>query len=264
MIYYKVIQNNEFIGIGTSYELRKYQPKHNILLIAHDDAAQYIDVNGTLYRDSWLKPINSNDNFIKYENASISVISAEEYQQLSEAIDKGQEIQIATEQDNLIQDNSEQSEQQIPIVEIVTIDYLKEQKIKEMSYMCNQIIANGFDIVLSDGNKHHFSLTVQDQLNFITLANMIQSGETILAYHADGELCRYYSAEDISKVIKYATEFKTYHTTYYNSLKSYIQSIQDRESIRTITYGIDIPVEYQSDILKVILANIEDKNEIFY
>lgn len=260
MTYYKIIQNNEFIGIGTSYELRKYLPKHNILLVANDNTAQYIDINGKLYRDSWLKTIDGN-NVVPYEIANISVIAEEEYQQLFEAINKGEEIQVATEQDYSMQDNLEQ---QIPIAEIVTIDYLKEQKIKEMSYMCNQIIANGFDIILSDGNKHHFSLTVQDQLNFITLANMIQSGETILAYHADGELCRYYSAEDISKVIKYATEFKTYHTTYYNSLKAYIQSIQDRESIRTITYGIDIPFEYQSDILKVILANIEDKNETSY
>lgn len=90
---------------------------------------------------------------------------------------------------------------------------------------------------------------------------MIQSGETIIPYHADGELCRYYSAEDISKVINFATEFKTYHTTYYNSLKAYIQSIQSKEVIHTITYGMNIPVEYQSDILKAILANAEGKNE---
>lgn len=259
MTYYKVIQNNKFIGIGTSCELRKYQTKHNILLVANDDTAQYIDVRGVLYRDSWFKPINSDDITV-YENANINVISEEEYHQLLEAIDKGEEIELAQEQD-IITDNLEQSEQQISIEETITIDFLKEQKIKEMSYVCNQIITDGFDIVLNDGKQHHFSLGVQDQLNFITLANMIQNGKQIIPYHADGELCKYYSAEDISNVIQFATEFKTYHTTYYNSLKAYIQSIQDRESIRTITYGIDIPVEYQSDILKAILANIEDKNE---
>ena len=255
MTYYKVIKDNEFIGIGTSYELRKYQLKHNILLIADDDTAQYIDINGILYRDSWFKVVTTDT--IQYENADIVVISEEEYQQLFEAIDKGEEIQVATEEDAYVQIETEQ----IPIEEMVTVDFLKEQKIKEMNYMCNQIITNGFDIVLNDGNKHHFSLKIQDQINFIALSAMIQSGETIIPYHADGELCRYYSAEDISKVINFATEFKTYHTTYYNSLKAYIQSIQSKEVIHTITYGMNIPVEYQSDILKAILANAEGKNE---
>lgn len=253
MTYYKIIQNNEFIGIGTSYELRKYLPKHNILLVANDNTAQYIDINGKLYRDNWLKIINDNDA-VSYETANISVISEEEYQQLFETIDKGEEIQVVTEQENLIQE-AEQLEQQIPIEEIVTIDYLKEQKIKEMSYVCNQIITDGFDIVLSDNKIYHFSLTVQDQLNLITLSAMITNGETEIPYHADAELCRIYSAEDINNIIRYATEFKMYHTTYFNSLKAYIQSLKSREDIGNINYGINIPEEYQSDVLKSILLN---------
>lgn len=257
MIYYKVIQNNKFVGIGTTDDLRVYQSKHDILLVADEDIAQYIQIKDILYRDNWFKSITNYN--IQYETAEISVITEEEYQQLFEAIDKGEEIQIAIEEDTHIQSEPEQT----PIEETVTIEFLKEQKIKEMNYICNQIITNGFDITLSDDNKHHFSLKIQDQLNFIALSTMIQSGETIIPYHADNELCRYYSAEDIGKVIKFATEFKTYHTTYYNSLKAYIQSIQNKEVLRTITYGIDIPTEYQSDILKVILANAEGKDEIF-
>lgn len=254
MTYYKVIQNNEFIGIGTSYELRKYQPKHNTLLVSNDNAAQYIDINGKLYRDNWFNATNQ-DNNIHYEIADICVISEEEYQQLFEAIDKGEEIELIQQQDTVIQDNAEQSEQQMPIGEIVTIDYLKDQKIKEMSYVCNQIITDGFDIVLSDNKIYHFSLTVQDQLNLITLSAMITNGETEIPYHADAELCRIYSAEDINNIIRYATEFKMYHTTYFNSLKAYIQSLKSREDIGNINYGINIPDEYQSDVLKSILLN---------
>ena len=36
------------------------------------------------------------------------------------------------------------------------IDAVKEAKIAEMSIVCNEIIVQGFDITLSDNQKHHF------------------------------------------------------------------------------------------------------------
>lgn len=250
MTYYKIIKNNEFIGIGTSYELRKYQQKHNILLVADDNTAQYIQVKDKLYRDDWFKLLNTNS--IEYEIANISVISEDEYKQLLEAIDKGEEISIPIEADNIIEanDNVIVNEE-----EIITLEYLKTQKIKEMSHICNQTITNGFDITLSDGKEHHFSLTTQDQLNLITLSAMVSAGETTIPYHADGELCKHFSINDIENVIHTATIFKTYHTTYYNSLKEFIESIQDRNEVSNIYYGVTIPNEYQSEILKELLSN---------
>lgn len=250
MTYYKIIKNNEFIGIGTSYELRKYQQKHNILLVADDNTAQYIQVKDKLYRDDWFKLLNTSS--IEYEIANISVISEDEYKQLLEAIDKGEEISIPIEADNIIEanDNVIVNEE-----EIITLEYLKTQKIKEMSHICNQTITNGFDITLSDGKEHHFSLTTQDQLNLITLSAMVTAGETTIPYHADGELCKNFSINDMENVIHTATVFKTYHTTYYNSLKEFIESIQDRNEVSNIYYGITIPNEYQSEILKELLSN---------
>ena len=40
------------------------------------------------------------------------------------------------------------------------IDAVKEAKIAEMSIVCNEIIVQGFDITLSDNQKHNFSLEV--------------------------------------------------------------------------------------------------------
>lgn len=250
MTYYKIIKNNEFIGIGTSYELRKYQQKHNILLVADDNTAQYIQVKDKLYRDDWFKLLNTNS--IEYEIANISVISEDEYKQLLEAIDKGEEISIPIEADNIIEANDNVI---VDEEEIITLEYLKTQKIKEMSHICNQTITNGFDITLSDGKEHHFSLTTQDQLNLITLSAMVSAGETTIPYHADGELCKHFSINDIENVIHTATIFKTYHTTYYNSLKEFIESIQDRNEVSNIYYGVTIPNEYQSEILKELLSN---------
>ena len=250
MTYYKVIKDNEFVGIGTSYELRKYQLKHGILLVADDNTAQYIQINDKLYRDNWFKVLTTNT--IEYETASISVIDESEYQQLFEAIDAGEEISNVTndedtfyqEDDNVVDSDS-----------IITLDYLKTQKIKEMSYYCNQAIVNGFDVELSDGRTHHFSLTVQDQLNLITLSSLAASGVDNIPYHADGELCEFFSVNDIQTIVKAATELKTYHTTYYNSLKLFIQSLVDRDDVVNVIYGANIPDEYKSDVLIALLSN---------
>ena len=252
MTYYKVIKDNEFVGIGTSYELRKYQLKHGILLVADDNTAQYIQINDKLYRDNWFKVLTTNT--IEYETASISVIDESEYQQLFEAIDAGEEISNVTndedtyyqEDDNVVDSDS-----------IITLDYLKTQKIKEMSYYCNQAIVNGFDVELSDGRTHHFSLTVQDQLNLITLSSLAASGVDNIPYHADGELCEFFSVNDIQTIVKAATELKTYHTTYYNSLKLFIQSLGDRDDVANVIYGANIPDEYKSDVLIALLSNMQ-------
>mgnify|MGYP003294047101 CR=1 FL=1 len=83
---------------------------------------------------------------------------------------------------------------------------------------------------------------------------MVQKADSI-PYHADGELCKMYSASDAMLILDKATEFKTYHTTYFNSLKAYINSLDDIMSIRAINYGDVIPDEYQSDILKGMISN---------
>lgn len=249
MTYYKVIKDGEFVGVGTSYELRKYQKKHGMLIVSEENTAQYIQVGDVLYRDNWFKILTSDT--IPYETADVSVIEENEYQQLFEAIEKGEEISI------LVENDADPTQEDVAIAEEtdVTVEYLKSQKAKEMSYACNQTIVNGFDIELSDKKTHHFSLTVQDQLNLITLSSLAASGETNIPYHADGELCEYFSANDIGLVIRTATELKTYHTTYYNSLKLYIQSLDNREDVADVYYGISIPDKYKSDVLIALLSS---------
>jgi len=55
-------------------------------------------------------------------------------------------------------------------------------------------------------------------------------------------------------VIAEATKWKTYHTTYYNALKNYVNSLDDVHQITEIQYGIELPEEYQSDVLKALNA----------
>lgn len=144
---------------------------------------------------------------------------------------------------------------------ITNLDEIKTSKIKELSTECNKTIINGFDVVLSDNNKYHFSLTYEDQINLITLSGMVQAGEKYIPYHADDGECKYYSTEDMNHIITVGTTFKTYHTTYFNSLKMFVNSLTDNETVRSIEYGINIPDEYQSDVLKQLMERMGNSND---
>lgn len=253
MNYYKLINGENFVGIATQLDFREHQKKHNILLACDEQSAQYVQSEDLLYHASWMKPITT-DKF-PYNMADVFSIEENEYIALKEAIDSGKDIIV--EPDSPAEDEPEPTDP----VEEITIEYIKTAKINELNSTCNKVITGGFDIVLSDENISHFSLTTQDQLNLITLSVLVESGETSIPYHADGELCKFYSANDIKAIISAATSFKTYHVSYFNALRAYVESLENIDSISEITYGCEIPDEYQSDVLKVLLAQAGDVDE---
>jgi hypothetical protein len=131
---------------------------------------------------------------------------------------------------------------------------IKATKLKEVSNKCEETIYSGVDVKMSDGT-YHFSLTEKDQLNIFGLQAKISAGQTALEYHADGQPCKYYSVEDIQKLITAAMALVSYNTTYCNSLNMWIKAETDSRVIEGIYYGIDIPEIYQSDVLKKYLSS---------
>lgn len=129
---------------------------------------------------------------------------------------------------------------------------IKEKKIAEMSTACREAIIEGFDVILSDGKKRHFSMTVEDQLNINSLYGLLSSGMTAVPYHADGDACEYFSADDFQIIAQMAASHKTFHESYFNSLKTFINSKRTASTIEAITYGVVIPEQYQSDVLKAL------------
>lgn len=249
MMYYKIISDNTFIGVATSYDLCKYKVRENmppLMLICNLEEAQYIVCENEYYHDSWLRP-----ETVKglYKLASIIEIDKDEYESLNKSIEAGENIDISTtpEEDTDIEETPVDPNQTI------TLEFIKERKLREISSVCSKMIANGFDVELSDEKSHHFSLSEQDQLNLITLSTMISAGETAIPYHADGESCKFYSVDDITAILNAATAYKTYHVTYHNSLRTYIKSLDDVKEISACEYGMNIPTEYQSDVMRVLL-----------
>lgn len=136
------------------------------------------------------------------------------------------------------------------------IESIRQTKIDEMSNSCNQVIVSGIDIELSDGEVHHFSLEIPDQLKISKLNDRAKAGITELPYHADGETCKFYKAEDVIAINTEMENIIEFHVTYFNSLRDYINSMTDITDIQSVKYGTEIPSEFQSEVLKSLYAQM--------
>ena len=248
MVYYKLIRDSTITGIGTTDNLRKYQAKHNILLNSDENNAQYFQLENDLFHDRWMQDAIAPEDLFPYEELLIKAVTKEEYESLKAAFDKGEEL---TEQLETIANGEEiQEEEIIQESEELTADYVREVKIKEMSLACNRAIMEGFEITLSDGGTHHFSLTLQDQANMNSAYISILSGAEEIPYHADGEEMTMFSSDEMSEIIAAANAHKTYHLAYFNSLKKWLNAVRKISTIEAVNYGDSIPKKYQTALLK--------------
>lgn len=139
-----------------------------------------------------------------------------------------------------------------------TLEELKAAKKREISQACETTIYSGVDVTLTDGSTEHFSLTEHDQLNLFGKQVQLAAGTTELEYHADGQPCRYYTAEDMKIITSAAMQHVSYHTTYCNAVNMWIAGCESTEEVQAIYYGADVPEEYQSDVLKAYIASMKE------
>lgn len=174
---------------------------------------------------------------------SIEYIDEEEYEALVDALSIEGSVAVP--------------EVDINIPANATVEFIQEARIKEMSAACNTAIINGIDVTLSDGKDYHFSLTIEDQINLISLQSLILNGAESVPYHADGEECRYYSAADIQLIISAATKWKIYQESYFNNLRLYIRELTSISELTAVHYGMTIPDEYVTDVLRMLTQQLE-------
>lgn len=242
MDYFKIIVDNNIIGVITPLQFIRYSPATDNLLRCEKARGEYVIHKDKFYRDNWM---NAPQVLLDYTPAKILPITEEEYNLLFEALEKQETIVI--EDDTIRPDLPVDPE---PYEDTTTIDFIRSSKINEMSYTCRTIIESGIDFDIR-GETKHFSLTTQDQLNLMSAQTMAQT-QTLIPYHADGEETDFYTKEEINQLAEAVAAFKVQHTTYYNSLKTYINALETIEEIASITYGVEIPDEYKSDVLKVL------------
>lgn len=241
MKYYKLINNNSVIGVISSNDFIYYSPIVDCFLRGSEENGEYISFQNKLYRTTWMNGIKVQQ---PYTMVSTIEITAEEYEIYMAAIYSNEGIEEE------IDEPEEKEKETVDPIYQDTLEFIRSSKIKEMSAACRHTIEEGFSLELRSGT-HHFSLTTQDQLNLMNLSVMAQTQE-LIPYHADGEECIFYTSDEINLIVETATNLKIYQTTYYNSLKTYINALETIEEIAAIEYGTPIPDEYKSDALRII------------
>lgn len=121
----------------------------------------------------------------------------------------------------------------------VSLEDKRAAKTAAMSAACNAAITAGMDVETTQGTEH-FSLQETDQINLTAAVTAVQQGAAGYPYHADGELCRMFTAAEIGAVGQASIAHKLYHTTYCNHLFAWIRRASAAE-LSGITYGAELP-----------------------
>lgn len=141
------------------------------------------------------------------------------------------------------------------------LEAARSSKKSEMSAACEQTIYSGVSVTLQNGSVEHFSLTEHDQINLFGKQAQLAAGADQLEYHADGQPCRYYSAADMQAIINASMFHVSYHTTYCNALNMWIAGCRTAEEVREISYGVEVPEEYRSEVLQSYIAQMNGLEE---
>ncbi|MCD7999049.1 MAG: acyl carrier protein [Clostridiales bacterium] len=170
--------------------------------------------------------------------------------------DEGQTVYLSNDGSVYSEPETPEGPGEPPEPYVPTLGEMKATKRREISVACQQIIYQGVNVPLSDGNTDHFALTIEDQLNLFGKQIQVTSGAAQIEYHADGQPCRYYTATDMQAIITTAMWHVSYHTTYCNAINMWITGCTNEEEVQSIFYGADVPPEYQSEVLKSYLNQI--------
>lgn len=255
MKYYKIVNNNNILAVITEEHFRRYSSITKAVMVATIAAAQFCEAGDAFYHANWMKPIAGEiaARIGIVDVDSIENIGIDEYNALKEAIENNEEV-IPVIPDEPEEDIPEEIPGEDIGEDTSTLEFVKQAKIAQMKKACHDAITNGVDVVLLDGITHHFTMEIEDQINLQSLVIKIQRGyEGNLPWHSDGELAVFYSPEDIMSIYEEFERVQTYHTTYFNSLKHYIESLDTIDAVAGIQYGVEIPEAYQSDVLKYLL-----------
>lgn len=243
-MYYKLIDGLNIVGVVSLDDFRRYKQKHGFISYSDIDSAQYVEYNGEYFRANWLRPTTTDE--IAYRSVDIVRIEEAEYNALKEAFETNQVIAAETQEEEI------QEPEQIEESPDTTIEFIRDAKIAQLSKICHDTITNGVDVVLSDNETHHFSMTLEDQMQIQALVLRAQSGEEVLFWHEDGKPCQFFPAQDIISIYRALEEKTTYNTTYFNSLKMYVLSLGSIDEISEVKYGMQVPRNFQSEVFQYL------------
>ncbi len=131
----------------------------------------------------------------------------------------------------------------IPEPYVPTYEEVLNAKIMELSMICQSTIEAGLDI-----NGLHYSYTEKDQINLNDIVSTVKLTGLPLGYHADGQNCTEYTAEELINIYIQLAMNKYCQQTYFNQSREYLtclkESDKSREIIESYTYGTPLMGTY--------------------
>lgn len=119
---------------------------------------------------------------------------------------------------------------------IPTYEEVLNNKIIELSSICQNAIVAGLEI-----NGQHFSYNNEDQTNLKEIFDTVKITGLPMGYHADGQGCTEYTAEELINMYIQLTMNKYCQQTYFNQTREYLESLENnaenKEMILTYKYG---------------------------
>jgi hypothetical protein len=128
------------------------------------------------------------------------------------------------------------------------IAQVREAKKEEIGLACSAAIYAGIDVA-----GKHYSLTEHDQTEIMAQYTFVKEGAEAVPYHADGELCRMFTAAEFTAISEAATAHIFYHRTYCNHLNAWIARAALGE-VEAITYGAELPADLAESMAAMIEA----------
>lgn len=132
----------------------------------------------------------------------------------------------------------------------VSLEEKRAAKHAEISTASEAAIKAGMDVETTQGTEH-FSLQETDQINLKTATDDVKAGAVFYPYHADGELCRIFTAAEINAIGEASKAHKLYHTTYCNHLFDWIRRA-DAAELAGITYGAELPDDLAAHMQEIL------------
>ena len=145
----------------------------------------------------------------------------------------------------------------LPLIE-ESLEEIRSNKIATLSSMCHDVIEYGVDVEI-DGTKEHFSYSIEkgDQGNIDDIFNLANATKLSQPYHADGGGCKLYTPEQIMAIYVAQKTNKTVQETWFNQIKQYILSCNDKKEIKGIEYGQPLTGVYLENY-NAILAQAQE------
>ena len=128
------------------------------------------------------------------------------------------------------------------------VEQVRAVKKQEIGAECSAAIYAGVDV-----GGSHYSLTEHDQTELLAQAQAVKEGAAAVPYHADGELCRMYPAEEFTALAQAATAHVFYHRTYCNHVNAWIARA-DLAELDSIKYGAELPADLAKSMAAIIAA----------